>query len=180
MTARVEIQPESLAVADTATATRKKARRAFVCLAALAVMIGVTATFGYSQLGEVKYSHVSARELTRQAEFHRLAGDRSGAVAASRAATEEYRGLMRANPMIYAPYLAASLHDLSVHLSEAGDHAGALSAVEEAIRIRRHLTARYPWRFAAGLEQSQQLLSRLAAVPRNELAHQGNAANPLR
>jgi hypothetical protein len=180
MTARIEIQPQTVAVADTPTATRRKARRAIVCLAALAAMISVTVAFVYSQLGEVKYSHASAREFTRQAEFHRLAGDRIGAVAASRAATKEYRGLMRVNPMIYAPYLAASLHDLSVQLSEAGDHAGALLAVEEAIRIRRYLAARYPMRFAAGLERSRELLSQLAAASRGELAHQGNVANSLR
>jgi len=180
MTAFSDIQPVAVAVADNATRTRKNARRTIVCLAALAAMISVTAAFGYSQLGQVQYSHASARELTRQAEFHRLAGDRSGAVAASRQATEEYRGLMRLNPMLYAPYLAASLHDLSVQLSEAGDHAGALIAVEEAIRMRRHLAARYPRRFATGLEQSQQLLSRLAAASRNELAHQGNVTNSLR
>ena len=180
MTAFIDIQPRTVAAADNATTTRKKARRAIVCLAALVVMIGVTAAFGYSQLGQVQYSHASARELTRHAEFHRLAGDRIGAVAASREATEEYRGLMRVNPMIYAPYLAASLHDLSVQLSEAGDHAGALIAVEEAIRIRRYLATRYPMRFAAGLERSQQLLSQLAAASRNELAHQGNVANSLR
>src|SRR5262245_31043183 len=167
-------------VAAGNTTLRKEKRRAFVFLATLAVMIGVTAGFGYSQLEEVQFSHESAREFTRQAEIHSLAGDRAGAVAASREATAVYRGLMRANPILYAPYLAASLHDLSVRLSEAGDNAGARAAIEEAIRIRRHLARRNPIRHAASLEQSRQLLSRLAAEPRSDVANQGTGVNSVR
>src|SRR5262245_4867262 len=175
-----DIQPGTVAAAHNATTARKERRRAFACLAVLVVMIGVTAAFGYSLLGQAQFSPESARELTRQAEFHSLAGDRIGAVAANREATEIYRGLMRANSILYAPYLASSLHDLSVRLSEAGDNAGALAAIDEAIRIRRHLAKRYPMRYAASLEQSQQLLSRLAAASRSELANQGAAVNSIR
>jgi len=80
---------------------------------------------------------VIARDLVRQAQVLSEAGDPAGALAASRKATAIYRVLAATNPSLYLPYLAASLHDLSVLLNEAGDDSGALSAIDEAIKIRR-------------------------------------------
>jgi hypothetical protein len=58
----------------------------------------------------------------------------------------------------YEPGLAASLHDLSNRLSEAGDAAGARAAIEEAIVMWRRL-ARYGARYAGGLAKSLELRS---------------------
>jgi hypothetical protein len=69
---------------------------------------------------------------------------------------------MRASAIHYAPQLAASLHELSIRLSEAGDDAGALAAIQEAVEIRRHL-AKYSARDASTFEQSLQLLSQTEA-----------------
>jgi hypothetical protein len=60
------------------------------------------------------------------------------------------------SPAPYEPGLAASLHDLSRQLSEAGDAAGARAAIEEAIVMRRRF-ARYGARYAEGLAKSLEL-----------------------
>ena len=77
---------------------------------------------------------------------------------ASRKAVDAYRRLVHGSPVHYEPGLAASLHDLSLRLSEAGDPAGARAAIEEAIVMRRRL-AMYGARYAEGLAQSQALLT---------------------
>jgi Tetratricopeptide repeat len=50
---------------------------------------------------------------------------------------ETYRRLAQENAAQFAPDLAASLNNLSVDLSDAGDKAGALAASREAVEIRR-------------------------------------------
>jgi hypothetical protein len=79
-------------------------------------------------------------------------------VEASRKAVDAYRRLVHGSPVHYETGLAASLHDLSLRLSEAGDTAGARAAIEEAIVIRRRW-ARYGARYAEGLAQSLALLT---------------------
>jgi hypothetical protein len=81
---------------------------------------------------------------------------------------------MRARVIHYAPQLAASPHDLSIRLSEAGDDAGALAAIHEAVELRRHL-AKYSSRDAASLEQSQQLLSQMEARDASRIKITDNA-----
>src|SRR5262249_20916803 len=87
---------------------------------------------------------------------------------ASRRAVDIYRGLMRVSAVHYAPKLAASLHELSIRLKDAGDDAGALAAIREAVEMRRRLAKSSPT-YAAGLEQSLQLLTRIEQAPRGEL-----------
>ena len=67
------------------------------------------------------------------------AGDRPGALEASREAVEIYRRLAEANPARYEPDLASSLNNLSNHLAEAGDRPGALETIRERLRRLLHL-----------------------------------------
>ena len=53
-------------------------------------------------------------------------------------------GWRRKNPARYEPDLALSLNNLSVHLSNAGEGAGALAAIRQAVEIRRRLAAQKP------------------------------------
>ncbi len=122
---------------------RRRSMFKAVCGAVLGVTIVATADFALAQL--------------THADFLRT-GDREGAVEASRRAVDDYRRLVHGSPVHYEPGLAASLHDLSLRLSEAGDTAGARAAIEEAIVMRRRL-ARYGARYAEGLAKSVALLS---------------------
>src|SRR5215468_434128 len=128
-------------------------------IAYVVAIIGVVTVAPFALFGQHFAPNV-AKDLRRQSELFSEAGDQAGAVAASRRATDIYRGLMRASAIHYAPQLAASLHELSIRLSEAGDDAGALAAIHEAVEMRRHL-AKYSARDAASLEQSLQLLSQM-------------------
>jgi hypothetical protein len=145
----------------------KEARRAmFGLLAMLALGIGVSLGFLYSQLGQAQFTPTVAKQLIHASDQHRANGDHQAALAASRKATEMYRRLMRLSWAHYAPYLAGSLHLLSVRLSELRDHAGARAAIDEAISIRRQLVKFSPARYQAGLEQSLQQKAQIQAVTR--------------
>jgi hypothetical protein len=78
-----------------------------------------------------------------------------------------YRRLMRLSSAHYAPYLAGSLHLLSIRLEDVGDHAGARAAIDEAIAIRRQLAKFSPARYQAGLEQSLQQKAHIEAMARD-------------
>ena len=56
---------------------------------------------------------------------------------------------------------ANHLNSLSNCLRDAGDGAGALAAIREAVEIRRKLARDIPARFASALERSLAVLSRL-------------------
>jgi hypothetical protein len=129
-----------------------------VCGAVLGVAIVATADFALAQLTHVDFLRTAAKEFAQQSALLAQAGDREGAVEASRKAVDAYRRLLHGSPVYYEPGLAASLHDLSLRLSEAGDNAGARAAIEEAIVMRRRW-ARYGARYAEGLAQSLALLT---------------------
>src|SRR5215469_11997815 len=129
-----------------------------VCWAVLGVAIVVTADFALAQFTHVDSQRTAAKEFAQRSALLAQAGDREGAVEASREAVDAYRRLVHGSPVHYEPGLAASLHDLSRRLSEAGDTAGARAAIEEAIVMRRRW-ARYGARYAEGLAQSQALLT---------------------
>jgi hypothetical protein len=118
-------------------------------VAFFALMTAVTAI----AISQGHFTPRLAADLLQQSEQLSVAGDTQGALAASRRATDLYRGLMRVSAIQYAPKLAASLHDLSLRLSDAGDGPGALATIHEAVKIRRQL-ANQSTRYAAGLEQS--------------------------
>ena len=128
------------------------------CGAVLGVAIVVTADFALAQLTHVGSLPTAAKEFAQRSTLLAQAGDREGAVEASRKAVDAYRRLVHGSPLQYEPGLAASLHDLSLRLSEAGDVAGARAAIEEAIVMRRRL-ARYGARYAEGLAQSLAMLT---------------------
>ena len=126
--------------------------------AVLGVAIVVTADFALAQLTHVGSLPTAAKEFAQRSALLAQAGDREGAVEASRNAVDAYRRLVHGSPVHYEPGLAASLHDLSFRLSEAGDTAGARAAIEEAIVMRRRW-ARYGARHAEGLAKSLALLT---------------------
>jgi hypothetical protein len=165
------------AVAADASTAMRDMFVTIVCLAAIAVILGVINGFLYARSDRTP---TFAVDLARQSELRSEAGDHIGALQASRKATEVYRHLMRANAMHYAPYLAASLHDLSVRLGEAGDNAGALAAIAEAITIRRRLAGINPARYAESLEQSVQLRSQIESASHSEASTTVGTAPPDR
>jgi hypothetical protein len=122
--------------------------------------------------GQSNWTPTFANNLARQSEARSEGGDRAGALDASRRAAEVYRRLARTNPMHYAPYLAASLHNLAVLLDGDGNKAGALAAIDEAIAIRHRLAKANPVRYTGGLEQSLQRLSHIETS-------RSNAANKV-
>ena len=135
------------------------------CGAVLGVAIVVTADFALAQLTHVGSLPTAAKEFAQRSALLAQAGEREAAAEASRKAVDAYRRLVHGSPLQYEPGLAASLHDLSLRLSEVGDTAGARAALEEAIVVRRRW-ARYGGRFAEGLAQSLALLtSREIAAP---------------
>jgi len=135
-------------------------RRMFMSIygAVLGVAIVVTADFALAQLTHVGSLPTAAKEFAQRSALLAQAGDRESAVEASRNAVDAYRRLVHGSPVHYEPGLAASLHDLSFRLSEAGDTAGARAAIEEAIVMRRRW-ARYGARHAEGLAKSLALLT---------------------
>src|SRR6266581_744885 len=150
-------------------APAKEARRATLgILAMLTVSVGVSLGFVYSQFGQTHFLPTVAKELIRNSDQDRAAGDHQAALAASQKATTMYRRLMRLSSAHYAPYLAGSLHLLSVRLSDVGDHAGARAAIDAAISIRRQLAKASPARYQAGLEQSLQEKAHIQAVARDD------------
>jgi tetratricopeptide (TPR) repeat protein len=72
----------------------------------------------------------------------REAGQTSGAIVASREAVTIYRALATQNPEMHQPGLAASLNKLGLLLSEGSHHQEALSAINEAVDLRRTLAER--------------------------------------
>src|SRR5215467_4511466 len=122
------------------------------------VAIVATADFTLAQLTHVGSLPTVAKEFAQQSALLAQAGDREGAVEASRKAVDAYRRLVHGSPVHYEPGLAANLHDLSLRLSEVGDTAGARAPIKEAIVMRRRW-ARYGARYAEGLAQSLALLT---------------------
>ena len=137
---------------------RRRSMLKAVCGAVLGVAIVVTADFALAQLAHVGRLPTAAKEFAQQSALLAQAGDREGALEASRKAVDAYRRLVHGSPHHYEPALAASLHDLSLRLGEAGDTAGARAAIEEAIVMRRRW-ARYGTRYAEGLAKSLALLA---------------------
>jgi hypothetical protein len=137
---------------------RRRSMFKSVCGAALGVAIVATADFALAQLTHVGFLPTAAKEFAQRSALLAQAGDREGAVEASRMAVDAYRRLVHGSPLHYEPGLAAGLHDLSLRLSEAGDTAGASAAIEEAIVLRRRW-ARSGARYAEGLAQSLALLT---------------------
>jgi len=71
------------------------------------------------------------------------------------------RRLAQDNPARFAPDLAVSLNTLSKRLSDAGDGAGALAAIREAVNTYRRLAQDNPARFTSALERSLRVLEAL-------------------
>jgi hypothetical protein len=153
MTSSAPTAPNPIVFVD-----RRRSMFKCVCGAVLGVAIVVTADFALAQLTHVNFLPTAAKGFTQQSALLAQAGDREGAVEASRKAVDAYRRLVHGSPVHYEPGLAASLHDLSLRLNEAGDTAGARAAIEEAIVMRRRW-ARYGARYAEGLAQSLALLA---------------------
>src|SRR5258708_14753449 len=101
-----------------------------VCGAVLGVAIVATADFALAQLTHVDFLRTAAKEFAQRSALLAQAGDREGAVEASRKAVDPYRRLVHGSPVHYEPGLAVSPHDLSPRLSEAGDTAVAPAAIE--------------------------------------------------
>jgi len=143
-----------------------------VCGSVLGVAIVVAADFALAQLTQVGSVPSAAKEFAQRSAVLAQAGDREGAVETSRKAVDAYRRLVHGSPVHYEPGLAASLHDLSLRLSEAGDTAGARAAIEEAIVMRRRW-ARHGARHAEGLAKSLALLTsiEMAASPSAKTAN---------
>jgi Tetratricopeptide repeat len=137
---------------------RRRSMFRSACGAVLGVAIVATADFALAQLTHVGSLPTAAKELAQRSALLAQAGDREGAVEASRRVVDAYRRLVHGSPLHYEPGLAASLHDLSLRLSEAGDTAGARAAIEEAIVMQRRW-ARYGARYAEGLAKSLALLT---------------------
>jgi hypothetical protein len=74
---------------------------------------------------------------------------------------ETYRRLAQENAARFAPDLALSLNNLSIRLSDAGDNAGALAAIREAVEIYRRLAQENAARYGAACERSLAMLARL-------------------
>jgi len=153
MTSSALTPPNSMVAID-----RRRSMFKSVCGAVLGVAIVATADFALAQLTHVDFLRTAAKEFAQRSTLLAQAGDREGAVEASRKAVDAYRRLVHGSPIHYEARLAASLHDLSLRLSEAGDVAGARAAIEEAIVMRRRL-ARYGARYAEGLAQSLAMLT---------------------
>jgi hypothetical protein len=147
-------------------------------IAYVLVIIGAVTAAPFALLGQHFAPNV-AKDFRHQSEVLSQAGDQAGALAASRRAVDIYRGLMRVNAAQYAPKLAASLHELSMRLNEAGDDAGALAAVQEAVEMRRRL-AKVSATYAASLEQSLRLLTRIESAQRGEVLNMKTAENSVR
>jgi len=160
-----------------------KAKRVIISSDARAIayaiaIIGAVTVAPFALFGQHFAPNV-AKDLRHQSEVLSQAGDQAGAVAASRRVVNIYRGLMRVSAVQYAPKLAASLHELSMRLNEAGDDAGALAAIREAVEMRRRL-AKFGAPYAASLEQSLQLLTRIEQAQRGEVLNMKTAENSAR
>jgi len=153
MTSSASTAPNQMVSID-----RRRSMFKSVCGAVLGVAIVATADFALAQLTHVGSLPTAAKEFAQRSALLAQAADREGAVEASRKAVDAYRRLVHGSPVHYEPGLAASLHDLSLRLSEAGETAGARAAIEEAIVMRRRW-ARYGARYAEGLAQSLALLT---------------------
>ena len=80
-----------------------------------------------------------------------------------------YRRLAAANPAAYEPDLAMSLNNLSVDLADAGRRDEALTASQDAAKIRRRLAAANPAAYEPDLAMSLNNLSnRLAEAGRKD------------
>jgi hypothetical protein len=145
------------------------------CGAVLGVGIVATADFALAQLTHVGSLPTAAKEFAQRSAILAQAADGEGAVEASRRAVDAYRRLVHGSPVHYEPGLAASLHDLSLRLREAGDSAGARTAIEEAIVMRRRW-ARHGARHAEGLAQSLALLTSIEMAAPTSV----EAANAMR
>ena len=77
----------------------------------------------------------AALEVTREA-----VDIRRTALEAAREAVNTYRTLTKGRPDAFLPDLAASLQNLGMHLSDAGDYEASLEATREAVDTYRALT----------------------------------------
>ncbi|MFE2522403.1 hypothetical protein ACFXG9_45640, partial [Streptomyces mirabilis] len=66
------------------------------------------------------------------------------AVAPAREASEIFRQLTALNPFAFAPNLVSTLHNLSVHLAQAGQHGAARAAAAEAAAVREWIRLGFP------------------------------------
>ncbi|MZD58735.1 tetratricopeptide repeat protein, partial [Streptomyces sp. SID5606] len=72
--------------------------------------------------------------------------------------------LAQDNPAAYEPDLAGSLSNLGNRLTQAGRHAEALTAAEEAVEIRRRLAQDNPAAYEPNLAMSLTVLAVLLAA----------------
>ncbi len=141
----ITLAPTGSVTAHSAFA-KKERRVTIVFLAAVALIIGAATVSVHSQMGGTYFGPSLANDLPQselRGEINRLR--------------------IRVATVHFPPYLAANLHELSIRLAEAGDNAGALNAIDNAVRIRRQLAQANPARYAASLEQSLQVLSQIEA-----------------
>jgi hypothetical protein len=135
-------------VTASANSARTRNRVSIIVLAAAALIIGTTSVSVVSQMDGTYFAPTFANDLRDQPELR----------------SEINRLRIRVATIHFPPYLAANLHELSVRLAEAGDNDGALRAIRNAVSIRRQLAQANPARYAASLEQSLQVQSRIEAT----------------
>ncbi|MET8072406.1 tetratricopeptide repeat protein, partial [Streptomyces sp. NPDC005271] len=83
--------------------------------------------------------------------------------------TDHYRALASTDPDAFLPNLAMSLNNLSGRLGDLGRREDALTAIEEAVTVRRELAAARPDAFLPNLATSLNNLSiRLGELGRHE------------
>ena len=80
-----------------------------------------------------------------------------------------YRSLTTQNPDQFRPLLAASLDNLAVGLSEAGQRTDALEVADEVVAIYRALAAQHPERFRVALARSLDKVAKPPADATREL-----------
>ncbi|MEU5130000.1 hypothetical protein AB0G96_28310, partial [Streptomyces mobaraensis] len=81
-------------------------------------------------------------------------------------AADHYRALAQTNPDAYLPDLATSLNNLSIQLGEVGRREEGLTAIQEAVRIRRALAeTKYPELLEAALQHSLEVTAWLESLP---------------
>ncbi|HET8681204.1 MAG TPA: hypothetical protein VFM54_04945 [Micromonosporaceae bacterium] len=73
-----------------------------------------------------------------------------------------------ARPDAFLPDLATSLNNLSIRLGELGRREDALTAIEEAVHIRRQLAVRWPGVYQQQLDESVEVLAWVKNLPRTD------------
>lgn len=82
-------------------------------------------------------------------------------MAASRRAVEVFERLVAADPDVYLPDLAKSLHNLAIDLAEAGRYEEAVAAARRAVEVNRRLAEDSPSDYREEHAWSLMVLGRL-------------------